>query len=166
MLDLRAKSLRSRVSRRIFSAFLLCALVPFAVLVVIAYSQLASFFNQKSQRQLRELAKSLGTDIHVRLVLLEAELRVIAAGVKASAALADALPPLPVDPQQRFKALAVFEKDRRRSFFGHIIEVPEPTPSERDHLASGKDARDNGFFGCDRIADASSQNAPRFHQRA
>src|SRR5215467_13678307 len=79
-----ATSLPSRVARRIFVIFLACAFLPFGGLVLVSYHQVASFFDQRNQRQLRELAKVFGMDVFERLMLLESELRIIAAKVNAS----------------------------------------------------------------------------------
>src|ERR1700752_111894 len=83
-----ATSLRSRVARRIFGLFLICAFLPFGGLVLVSYYQVASFFDQKNQNQLRALAKVVGMDVFEKLTLLESELLIIASGVKGSADLA------------------------------------------------------------------------------
>lgn len=141
MIGLQLESLHSKVARRIFVAFLLCALIPFAGLVIIAYSQVASFFNEKSQRQLHEMAKAFGMDIHVRLSLLEAELQVIASRVNASGALAgtEALQSFARDTQERLRSVSLTPSDQRLyRFLGAAEKLPEPTASEKQHLASGK----------------------------
>ena len=59
------------MARRIFWVFLSCALLPCAGLILITYFQVESFFYDKSQRQLRDLAKLFGLDVHERLTLLD-----------------------------------------------------------------------------------------------
>ncbi|MEO6163675.1 MAG: BRCT domain-containing protein, partial [Candidatus Binatia bacterium] len=83
---LRATSLRSRVAQRIFSVFLLCALLPFAGMVLIAYYQVATFFETKNQSQLRDLAKLFGAEVHERLSVLDATLHIISSTIQTAGA--------------------------------------------------------------------------------
>src|SRR5437870_169104 len=78
MISFNATSLRSSVARRIFLIFLLCAFLPFGTLVLVSYHQVEKFFSQRSQRQLREMAKLFGMDVFQRLRLLESSLRLMA----------------------------------------------------------------------------------------
>ncbi|HWO42915.1 MAG TPA: HAMP domain-containing sensor histidine kinase [Candidatus Eisenbacteria bacterium] len=139
MLDLRSKSLRSRVARRIFLVFLFCALIPFAALVVVAYNQVAAFFAAKSQRQLREMAKAYGMDVHVRLMLLEAELETVAVEFTGTRGRArpGALSPRQEDRYHRLDRVALASYSERHVFPG-LDPLPELTPAESAHLRSGK----------------------------
>ncbi|MBI2534977.1 MAG: hypothetical protein HYW03_22595 [Deltaproteobacteria bacterium] len=63
-MKLALSSLRSKVARRVLAVFLLCALLPFSGLVLVAYYQVAGFFETRNQNQLRDLAKLFGLDVH------------------------------------------------------------------------------------------------------
>ncbi|MDH3446404.1 MAG: hypothetical protein OEN50_20970, partial [Deltaproteobacteria bacterium] len=115
-MPLEASSLRSKVARRIFLIFLACGLLPFAALVVISYHQVGSFFNQKNHRQLRDLAKLYGMDVHERLQLLHSSLAVIAGSIRLSGEMPDeeSLRALPGLHQDRWDALIFFKSDGSR----------------------------------------------------
>ena len=84
---LQSGSLRSKIARRIFAVFLICALLPFAGLVLLAYYQVVEFFETKNQDQLRDLAKLFGMDVHEKLTLLHSSLQVLASNVKTTGKL-------------------------------------------------------------------------------
>jgi len=86
-MKLALRSLQSRVARRVFAVFLLCALLPFSGLVLLAYYQVVDFFETRNQNQLRDLAKLFGTDVHEKLSLLAASLQILAATVNATGKL-------------------------------------------------------------------------------
>jgi signal transduction histidine kinase len=135
-------SLRSKVARRIFSIFLLCALLPFAGLVVISYYQVKTFFDEKNHRQLHDLAKLYGMDVHERLQLLHGSLSVIASSIRLTGQLLDedSLEKLPGLHKDRWHALSLFTSDhRRRDILSQLsVSPPEPTPQARKHRAAGR----------------------------
>jgi signal transduction histidine kinase/HAMP domain-containing protein len=134
-------SFQSRVARRIFAAFLLCSLLPFAGLVLVAYHQIAIFFDAKSQSQLRDFAKLFGMDVHERLTLLDASIKIIASTIQASGQLPtlELLKTMPGTQLDRWNALSLISgKGEQHEIFGRVEPLPEPNPSERKHLASGK----------------------------
>ncbi len=139
---LEASSLRSKVARRIFFIFLLCGLLPFAALVAISYYQVGSFFDEKNHRQLRDLAKLYGMDVHERLQLLHSSLAIIAASIQLSGELPDeeSLRKLPGLHQDRWDALLFFKSDgSRQNILGRSnLILPAPTPEHREHRAAGK----------------------------
>ena len=86
MIRFETSSLRSKVARRIFWVFLSCALLPCAGLIVVSYLQIENFFFDKSERQLRDLAKLFGLDVHERLMLLDESLKIVASLTDSTAA--------------------------------------------------------------------------------
>jgi signal transduction histidine kinase len=140
MFTVAATSLRSRIARRIFGVFLLCALIPFAGLVLVSYRQVTEFFNDKSQRQLRALAKSLGMDTYERLLLLEGALQIIASAVESSGtAPSEKTLDRLASTKARWSALAIITEDgRRHALLGEVETFPEFTAPQKTHLASGK----------------------------
>ncbi len=136
-----ATTLRSTVARRILGVFLLCALVPFAGLLVLSYHQVTAFFNEKTQRQLRAMAKTFGMDVYERLLLSKASLGIIASKIDIDGKIpsAETWDVLPDRPKERWKALAVIgATGRRQGLFGDVETFPEMTISEKERLASGK----------------------------
>ena len=138
---LRATSLRSRVAQRIFSVFLLCALLPFAGLVLIAYHQVVAFFEIKNQSQLRDLAKLFGSEVHERLTLLESTLQVIALTIKVTGAMPDEmiLGSLWRNYTEQWEALSlVTNHGEVARLSGKLDFFQEFTPTEIKHLAAAK----------------------------
>jgi signal transduction histidine kinase/cell division protein FtsL len=141
MMMFNTTALRSKVARRILGVFLLCALVPFAGLAIFSYHQVSAFFNEKTQRQLRAMAKTFGMDIYERLLLSKASLGIIASRIDSDGKIAseETLELLPDRPKERWKALAVITANgQHRRLFGDAETLPEVPASEREHLVSGK----------------------------
>ena len=139
-MNLPRTSLRNRIAKRIFSVFLLCVLIPFAGLVAIARWQVTSFFNDKSQRQLRAMAKTFGSDVFERLRLLESSLRIVASTVGPDGSPPDqtSIDSHPSNPLVRWHALALISAGGRyHRLWGNIEKLSEFTDAQRRHLASG-----------------------------
>jgi hypothetical protein len=138
---LASTSLRSKVARRIFAVFLLCGLLPFAALVLVAYHQVVTFFETKNKSQLRDLAKLFGMDVHERLTLLDASLEIIASTIKATGKLPN---------DESLEAMAGQQKDRWDALFlnsragelsaivGTGASLPKFTASANKHLDTGR----------------------------
>ena len=67
--------LASRVARRIFALFIVCALVPIIALAVISFGQVSAQLKEHGKQGLESGVRSVGQGIVERLLLLEAELR-------------------------------------------------------------------------------------------
>jgi signal transduction histidine kinase len=142
MPTIQATSLRSRVARRILGVFLLCAIIPFAGLVTVSYWQVTAFFNEKSQRQLRAMAKTFGMDVFERLILLGSSLPILASKVSAGGALPtdESLEALRMNPRSYWDGVALITAaGRRHRLLGRLDTLPEFTDVQRRHLASGKE---------------------------
>ena len=69
--------LRSKVARRIFFLFILCALIPLSVLAYYAFNQVTGNLYSQANRQLHQASKASGMTIYERLLFLETELDMI-----------------------------------------------------------------------------------------
>jgi signal transduction histidine kinase/HAMP domain-containing protein len=124
-----------------FAIFLLCAFLPFGGLVLVSYNQVATFFNQRNQRQLRELAKVFGIDVFEKLSLLESELLVIASTVRASEQLPSeaSLKNIRSNTNEQWNAVSVITSSgRQHRLFGQIERLPNLSASDRRRLVTGK----------------------------
>lgn len=132
--------LRSRVARRIFALFVLCALLPIAALAIISFLQVTRQLKEQSFARLQQASKSLGMSTVERLRLLETEMRMI--GSRVSAGVQDGiLPPqtLGENLQERFKGLErVTEDGRHIAVLGRVGNRPTLTPAAQRHILSGK----------------------------
>ncbi|MEE8625668.1 MAG: hypothetical protein V3T19_10035, partial [Acidiferrobacterales bacterium] len=70
--------LRSKVARRIFMLFIVCALLPIAALAIISFGTVTKQLNAQSQRRLHQASKAVALSIYERLLFLEAEMRMVA----------------------------------------------------------------------------------------
>jgi putative nucleotidyltransferase with HDIG domain len=129
-------SFRSKVARRIFVLFVLCALVPIAALAVISFTQVSGVLEQQGQQRLRQSAKATGVAIFERLVVLESQLRVLAPTLAAHAP-ARRGPGLEVgvELQARFRGVAVRLADGRTlPVVGSLGDPPDLTAAQTARL--------------------------------
>ncbi len=125
--------LRSRVARRVFFLFILCALLPVGALSLVAFTDVTSQLTQQSERRVRQESKAMGMAVYQRLLLLEAELlsitsqpRVIQPQAAVDVVQAPASPPrrdLPVWLGFRLTEPA-------EVFLGEMRTVPSLSPSQ------------------------------------
>lgn len=140
--------LRSKVGRRIFMLFVVCALLPIAVLAIISFSQVTKQLQEQSQTRLRQASKALGMSTLERLTLLEAEMKMLASTVPTGAKDASSGPPKGVGAnlEQRFEALEVITDDgRSMPLVRHIQNPPPLTSAQKQHMLSGKSVVSTGF---------------------
>ncbi|HNV25301.1 MAG TPA: HAMP domain-containing protein, partial [Nitrospira sp.] len=125
--------LRSRVARRVFVLFILCALLPVGVLSLVAFTDVTSQLTQQSERRVRQESKAMGMAVYQRLLLLEAELlsisnqpRVTQPQVIGDVVQAPALPATP-----GFTGMARISADGTAEvFLGEMRTVPSLSPAQ------------------------------------
>ena len=66
--------LHSRVARRVFVLFILCALLPVAVLSVVALPRVTDQLTQQAEEHMRQQSRAMGMALYQRLLLLDEEL--------------------------------------------------------------------------------------------
>ncbi len=140
-MKLALSSLQSKVARRVLAMFLLCALLPFSGLVLLAYYQVAGFFETRNQNQLRDLAKLFGMDVHEKLVLLAASLQILGSTVKATGKLPEyeSLDYVVGGHKDRWSGLFFLEtNDGTRRLARSGLNLPDFTPAGKKQLAAGR----------------------------
>ena len=75
--------LRSKVARRIFLLFVLCALIPIAALAIVSFTLVTRQPNSESQDRLSQESKAQGMGIYERLRFVEAEMKLVGANLSA-----------------------------------------------------------------------------------
>ncbi len=133
--------LRSKVARRIFILFVCCALLPITALALLSFGHVTKQLNVKGQRQLHQTSKDIGMYIYERLLFLEAEMKMVASSISpAPRTIPHTLPEgFDTELRQRFKGLVrITDSEKSLTLFGRIQDIPELTPSEGDHIWSGK----------------------------
>jgi putative nucleotidyltransferase with HDIG domain len=129
--------LHSKVARRIFFLFILCALLPIALLAVISIREVTQQLTLESEARLLQATRAEGMSIYERLTLLDAELTVIESGpTRASAAVS-----LPHELEDRFTAIAeVAPSGSVRALLGNLSSPPALSRAEMEWVESGHTA--------------------------
>lgn len=132
--------LRSRVARRVFVLFILCALLPVGALSLVSLSDVRSQLTQQAERRVRQESKAMGMAVYQRLLLLEAELLSTIAQRHAGAAAqvgespSQMLPSLP-----GFVGMAaVSEAGEPSVVLGEVRALPAFTQAQRALLHQNK----------------------------
>jgi len=135
--------LHSRVARRIFLQFVLCALFPIGILAFFSSREVTQQLTRESEARLLQATRAQGMSIYERLTLLEAEMKVI-----ESEASRDPVSPgsaedsvFPPELKNRFAGVAEVESSGgARMLFGTLSSVPELSAAETTWVESGHTA--------------------------
>jgi putative nucleotidyltransferase with HDIG domain len=130
--------LHSRLARRIFWLFVVCALVPISALAVVSLLGVSSELQRDSRRRLNQSSHDEGMAIYERLVLLDANLRLItdSQGQNRPGESATAFSP---NLQGHYRSLAIFRSDGTTQVLSGQTPLRfDLAPAERTHLDSGK----------------------------
>ena len=134
--------LRSRVARRIFLLFGLCALLPITAQAIISFTEVTGHLKDQTQARLQQSVKSIGMAVFHRLQLYDIMLSVVATDLKTGPFIPSRNLVLELGdrvPRQRFQSLTLFAEDGQATAL-HGQALPRPTflKEEGAHLASGK----------------------------
>lgn len=125
-MKLETSFLRSKVARRIFFLFVLCALLPITALSVITYINMESQLREQSEQELIQASKSMAMTIFERLLLIEAEMRMISSGLNKTNVNPIVFSEI-IDSSslsKRFKSLALItESGEIQNLFGSNIRI-------------------------------------------
>ena len=140
-MKLNVAALGSRVARRIVLLFIACALLPIVALAVVSYGHVTGHLREESRRRLHHASKAIGMAIYERLLLVEAEMRMLASHLKREGPSRSA--PVPgsyrSEFEKRFKGLALITGDGDlKPLFGRAPGSPELTRAESEHVWDGK----------------------------
>ena len=131
-----AKTLRSRVSRRIFLLFLLAAFVPIVIISFISYKHINQQMEEDAQRQLHQESRALGLAVYDRLITLETILANISDQIYS-----DRLSPefwKSKSLQRMYKDINEFSDDGSNTvLLGNKIGRPRLNDRQRQYLKKG-----------------------------
>ena len=131
----------SKLARRIFWLFVLCALIPIAILSVVSVLNVTAQLNEQSRRLLRQTSREAAMNILEHLTFLEADMRLIGSTLESGAQLTLASPPagMPAKLEDRFKGLEIVtRKGARQIIYGKVAGALEFSGDEQKFLHSGK----------------------------
>jgi len=116
--------LATRFGRRIFSLFVLCALIPLGALAFLAYDGVTRQLREQALHRLHEETKGAGLFLHQRLLFLETNLKLLGAELAGSKGkdLAAGKASLEENLGSRFRNLFVLDR------LGKTLEGHPPAP--------------------------------------
>jgi len=133
--------LTSKVARRIFLLFVLCALVPITGLATYSFGQVSRQLYTQARERLDATVREMGQGMTQRLQLLDTELRLASASedlatIRATLeTLQDAGATHPV----RFRGIAILERDGGQvPLYGVVNDLRPPAASQSAQLATGR----------------------------
>lgn len=135
-----ARFLRTRVARRIFLLFVVCALLPVGAFAALAYRQVTTQLERDARDELHAEAKALGMSTYERILLLDAALRLAGAALAGDPArsVADVLRVLPNSMREQLHSVAVVPGALATDPDTPPVGLPALTPEERSQLAKGE----------------------------
>lgn len=139
------------MARRLFALFVACALAPLASFALYAFDRVSGELERQASRRLEAASKEAGMGLLERLLLLDAELRGVAARVEDAGSRG--LPPERLESlEERFEAVWSAGVDGRpiRTLVGEAQALPAFGPEEQKRIrtqgsllrTSAKDAED------------------------
>ena len=130
---------RSILARRFFVLFVLSALIPTAILAVVAYPYVSDQLFEQSSERLWRTAKSESLSVHERLLFLESQLVSVAsvlAGVERERWIEGSAS---VRMTKMFEGVTVASADGSLDvIYGESPSSPKPRTDQLNHLEQGK----------------------------
>jgi putative nucleotidyltransferase with HDIG domain len=135
--------LHSKLARRIFWLFVLCALVPITALALISLRNVSEQLSEQSQRELRRTSRETGMSLYERLDFVDANLKMVATRVRESGpvgareSLQSADGPF-TGLGKRFKGLTLLMPDSPpQMLFGRVLPPITYTDHQQETLNAG-----------------------------
>lgn len=131
----------SKVARRIFFLFILCALIPLSILAYYTFNQVTGNLYSQANIQLHQASKASGMTIYERLLFLETELDMISSGLQKGN---EEMPAHSVQAHSdRFRSgfINIFlttDNSGAKTLFGSMSALPPLSNDEQQHVSSGK----------------------------
>jgi len=144
MVKLETTFLHSKLARRIFWLFILCALVPITVLALVSLRNVTTELNDENRRVLHQAGREEAMNIFEKLNFVEADLKLIAYALRGQSARSLASPgnssrELSPNLAGRLEGLELVTPDgNHRILFGEVQLHLDFTKEQQGFLHSGK----------------------------
>lgn len=133
--------LKSRVARRVFGLFVLCALLPLFVLSAFSFVFVSGELESQYRQRLRQICKAKGFEVYEHLLFLETEMTMIASDIRDGHPPEEiTLVPYASDKGAGSRILNLEVVDAHGSvtkILGEPTLLPQMLPSELEHLHGG-----------------------------
>ncbi|MEO8294608.1 MAG: HD domain-containing phosphohydrolase [Gemmatimonadota bacterium] len=135
----RLTTLETQVARRMLGLFLMCAVLPILLLVIVSYRHVARQLIEQSRARLRESSQATGLALVERLELIDAELRMASTTLQSLPELESAVPEELLDSTSKVQALTVVRPGTLPyPLSGRMdTDIPLLSMAQEDHLAAG-----------------------------
>jgi len=139
-MKLETKSFRTKVARRIFTLFIICAIVPVSAMSWVSFGHVKKQLSEQSRKRLRQESKSMAVSIYERLLFIRAEMKTVASNLHAHLGNPIGTKPeaLGENLAERLSGMALFNNGDHTSLFGRLANPPKLTSAEMEHINSGK----------------------------
>ena len=141
-MKLKIKFLRTRVATRVFTLFIICALVPIVGLSILSFSLVKRQLNKQCLERLHQENKAMAVSIYERLLLVRAEMNMIASDlmVHPEKAIQNLSEVLTKESRERLVNVTLMTDRRGTTLFplGQIENPPDLSAAEMQHLKSDK----------------------------
>jgi signal transduction histidine kinase len=134
------KSFKTKVARRIFTLFIICAILPVTVLALLSFINVKKQLNEQSSRLLSQESKSMVVYIYDRLLMLRDEIRFVASNFNSytKGGVRPRSKTIERHLSEGVSGLVLITDEACTPLFGHIENLPKLTSIEREHIFSGK----------------------------
>jgi signal transduction histidine kinase len=132
---------RTKVARRIFVLFIVCAVLPTFFMAVISFVHVKRHLNKQVQERLLHESKAMGLSVYERLLLLSAELELVASKADLNAHSANQTIPVEINKEleERYRGVALLMADGElRTVFGHMEDPPSLNVPKKDLFRTGR----------------------------
>jgi putative nucleotidyltransferase with HDIG domain len=135
------KIFQSKIARRIFMLFVLCAFIPVLCFSFIAYGNVTKQLKEQSYKRLQRSVKGYGLSLYERLLFLETGLKLFSTSLRKASAtsLQTRFEDFNGAHNDRFKAVALFDTDKKayRFIFNTMNISFNPASKEVEHIQNG-----------------------------
>jgi signal transduction histidine kinase len=155
VMKLEIKPFRTKVARRIFVLFILCAIVPVTALALVSYMTVRKQLLEQSQIRLRQECKDAAVSLYQRLWLIRSELNIVAYNLRpqASAPQGGLSENSTESLKERFNGVILIRgADGVLPILGNVQDPPALSPAEKRHIQD-----DKALLSCRRGPDSAAR---------
>jgi len=141
-MKLKTRSFRTKVARRVFTLFIISAILPVVGFALISFSLVKNQLNEQCLERLHQENKDMAVSLYERLFLFRAEMRMIASSLTSSPekSMQKLAATITNDLRGRFAGLTLITDKGINPLFpaDHHMKPPELSIAEKQHLRSGE----------------------------
>ncbi|MEW6667580.1 MAG: ATP-binding protein [Thermodesulfobacteriota bacterium] len=154
-MKLEIKAFRTKVARRIFVLFILCAILPITALALVSYMAVKKQLLEQCQFRLRQDCKDIAISLYQRLWLIRSEMNIVASNLRpqTSTPQGGLSQNSAEDLKTRFDGVILVRgADGVFPLLGNLHDPPTLSPAEKRHLQEGK-----AVLSCRRGPDSAAR---------